>query len=147
MSASGAKPRALRMALVAHDRLKADMADWALRHRHKLQRCDLWATGTTGGRILEHCPDLAITRLKSGPLGGDQQIGALIAEGRIDALVFFVEPLSPLPHDVDVKALTRLALVYNIPMACNLASAELLIAGIVAPDIAADDRLEVEATG
>jgi methylglyoxal synthase len=128
---------ALRIALVAHDAKKAAMADWAARHKHKLQRCAIWATGTTGGRILEKCPDLDITRLKSGPLGGDQQIGALIAEGKIDALVFFVDPLSPHPHDVDVKALTRLALVYDIPMACNLATAELVMKGIVAPAVAA----------
>ena len=127
-----AQPRALRLGLVAHDMKKAAMADWAQRHESKLARCLLWATGTTGARVMEKCPTLAITRLKSGPLGGDQQIGALIAEGEIDALVFFVDPLSPLPHDVDVKALTRIALVYDIPMALNLASAELLIGGIVA---------------
>ena len=77
--------------------------------------------------MIERCPGLSITRLKSGPLGGDQQVGALIAEGRIDALVFFVDPLSPHPHDVDVKALTRLALVYDIPLALNRATAERLI--------------------
>jgi methylglyoxal synthase len=76
---------------------------------------------------MERCPLLSVTRLKSGPLGGDQQIGALIAEGRIDALFFFADPLSPHPHDVDVKALMRLALVYNIPMALNRATAERLI--------------------
>jgi methylglyoxal synthase len=80
---------------------------------------------------MERCPDLAVTRLKSGPLGGDQQVGAMIAEGRIDGLVFFVDPLSPHPHDVDVKALTRLALVYDIPMALNRATAELLITQLV----------------
>jgi methylglyoxal synthase len=106
------------------------MVAWAARHRDVLSRCDIVATGTTGGRILERCPDLAITRLKSGPLGGDQQIGALIAEGKVDALVFFVDPLSPHPHDVDVKALTRLALVYDIPMACNPATAELLVVAL-----------------
>lgn len=118
----------LRIALVAHDDKKSEMADFAAAHGALLRGCELFATGTTGGRIQERCPELAVTRLKSGPLGGDQQIGAMIAEGRIDALVFFVDPLSPHPHDVDVKALTRLALVYDIPMALNRATAERLFA-------------------
>jgi methylglyoxal synthase len=112
---------------VAHDAKKASMADFVAMHVEALRSCELFATGTTGARVMERCPDLAVTRLKSGPLGGDQQVGAMIAEGRIDALVFFVDPLSPHPHDVDVKALTRLALVYDIPMALNRATAELLI--------------------
>lgn len=112
--------------------MKNKMVEWAERHRLPLAQCDIVATGTTGGRVLERCPELSITRMKSGPMGGDQQIGALIAEGRIDGLVFFVDPLSPHPHDVDVKALTRLALVYNIPMACNPATAELMVAGYMA---------------
>jgi len=119
-----------QLALIAHDQKKAEMAAWAERHRQRLSQFNLFATGTTGGRIMERCPELPVTRLKSGPLGGDQQIGAMIAEGRIDALVFFVDPLSPHPHDVDVKALMRVALVYNIPMALNLATAELLIEGM-----------------
>jgi methylglyoxal synthase len=119
---------ALAIALVAHDAKKAEMTDFVARHREALSRCALFATGTTGGRIMERCSELAVTRLKSGPLGGDQQIGALIAEGRIDALIFFVDPLSPHPHDVDVKALTRVALVYDIPMALNRATAERLMA-------------------
>ncbi|HXV30020.1 MAG TPA: methylglyoxal synthase, partial [Sinorhizobium sp.] len=85
------------------------------------------ATGTTGGRVLDVCPGLDVTRLKSGPLGGDQQIGALIATGDVDCLIFFVDPLTPMPHDVDVKALMRLAIVYDIPMALNRATAEQLI--------------------
>lgn len=93
-------------------------------HADFLKGCDLVTTGTTGQRILETCPELSVRRLKSGPLGGDQQIGALICEGAIDALIFFVDPLTPLPHDVDVKALTRLAIVYDIPMALNRATAE-----------------------
>src|SRR5829696_6458742 len=93
------------------------MADLAVAHTQLLRGCELYATGTTGTRVIERCPDLSVVRLKSGPLGGDQQIGALIAEGRIDALIFFVDPLSPHPHDVDVKALTRLGLVYDISMA------------------------------
>ena len=120
----------LRLALVAHDKKKDAMAAFAKRHVAALAACDLVATGTTGARIVEACPQLKVTRLKSGPLGGDQQIGALIAEGRVDALIFFVDPLSPHPHDVDVKALTRLALVYDIPMACNPATAELVVAGL-----------------
>ena len=123
-------PSVLRLALVAHDQKKVEMAEWAVRHRAILGRCELFATGTTGGRIMERCPELSVVRLKSGPLGGDQQIGAMICEGRIDALVFLVDPLSPHPHDVDVKALMRLGLVYNIPMALNLATAELLINGL-----------------
>ncbi|MCD2172662.1 methylglyoxal synthase [Rhizobium sp. C4] len=115
------------IALIAHDQKKAEMADFAARHVEILQRHRLVATGTTGGRILEVCPNLDLTRLKSGPLGGDQQIGALIATGEISMLIFFTDPLTPLPHDVDVKALTRLATVYDVPMALNRATAELLI--------------------
>lgn len=103
------------------------MADFAAAHEAALARFDLYATGTTGARVMERCPRLSITRLKSGPLGGDQQVGAMIAEGRIQALIFFVDPLSPHPHDVDVKALTRLALVYDIPLALNRATAERLM--------------------
>ncbi|HEU6441864.1 MAG TPA: methylglyoxal synthase [Microvirga sp.] len=117
----------LTLALVAHDAKKNDMADFAAMFEDDIRPFDIFATGTTGGRVMERCPSLSITRLKSGPLGGDQQIGAMIAEGRIDALFFFVDPLSPHPHDVDVKALMRLALVYNIPMALNRATAERLI--------------------
>ena len=113
--------------LVAHDQKKDLMVDFAEYHRVKLAEFDLVATGTTGGRILERCPELPLTRLKSGPLGGDQQIGALIAEGMIDALIFFVDPLTPMPHDVDVKALMRLAIVYDIPMALNHATAEIVL--------------------
>ncbi|WP_246718086.1 methylglyoxal synthase, partial [Rhizobium sp. BK060] len=93
-----------------------------------VHRWRIVATGTTGGRVLEAAPDLDVTRLKSGPLGGDQQIGALIATGEVDALIFFVDPLTPMPHDVDVKALMRLAIVYDIPMALNEATADKLIA-------------------
>mgnify|MGYP001225570713 CR=1 FL=1 len=118
----------LTLALVAHDAKKDDMADFVAMHENSILPFTLFATGTTGGRVMERCPSLSVTRLKSGPLGGDQQIGAMIAEGKIDALFFFVDPLSPHPHDVDVKALMRLALVYNIPMALNRATAERLIA-------------------
>ena len=119
---------ALSVALVAHDAKKNEMAEFAAAHREALGGFAIFATGTTGSRVLERCPELTLTRLKSGPLGGDQQIGALIAEGRIGALFFFVDPLTPHPHDVDVKALMRVALVYDIPMALNRATAERLIA-------------------
>jgi methylglyoxal synthase len=115
------------LGLVAHDQKKAAMVAFAERFQGHLAEFDLVATGTTGTRILERCPDLQLTRLKSGPLGGDQQIGAMIAEGRIHGLIFFVDPLSPHPHDVDVKALMRVALVYDLPMALNPATAILLI--------------------
>ena len=120
--------KALTLALVAHDAKKDEMADFVALHERAIGTFSLFATGTTGARVMERCPSLTVTRLKSGPLGGDQQIGAMIAEGRIDALFFFVDPLSPHPHDVDVKALMRLALVYNIPMALNRATADRLIA-------------------
>ena len=117
----------MRLALIAHDQKKPEMVEFAKTHQGFLEQCELVATGTTGRLVQEACPSLNILRLKSGPLGGDQQIGALIAEERIDALIFFVDPLTPLPHDVDVKALMRLALVYDIPMALNRATAELLL--------------------
>jgi len=117
----------LRLALIAHDQKKDDLVAFATAHAGFLATCDLVATGTTGARIIEACPGLSVTRMKSGPIGGDQQIGALIAEGRIDVLLFFVDPLTPLPHDVDVKALMRLATVYDIPMALNRATAEIVL--------------------
>ena len=111
------------IALIAHDEKKDDMAAFAQRNEKVLSQAKIVATGTTGGRVLEACPGLDITRLKSGPLGGDQQIGALISTGEVGALIFFVDPLTPMPHDVDVKALMRLAIVYDIPMALNHATA------------------------
>lgn len=119
----------MRIALIAHDEKKDDLVAFAGVHRDFLKRCDLVATGTTGGRVAEAWPELAVRRLKSGPLGGDQQIGALIAEGQVDAMIFFVDPLTPMPHDVDVKALMRLAIVYDIPMALNRATAEIILTG------------------
>jgi methylglyoxal synthase len=116
-----------RIALIAHDQMKDDMVAFAVEHRRYFAGCDIVATGTTGGRVAEACPELEIRRLKSGPLGGDQQIGALIAEGAVDAVIFLVDPLTPMPHDVDVKALMRLAIVYNIPLALNLATAAVLV--------------------
>ncbi|MGV1764262.1 methylglyoxal synthase [Rhizobium rhizogenes] len=116
-----------RIALIAHDQKKDAMAEFARRNQDVLADWHIVATGTTGGRVLDACPDLKVTRLKSGPLGGDQQIGAMIATGDIDMLIFFIDPLTPMPHDVDVKALTRLAVLYDIPMALNEATAERLI--------------------
>ena len=115
------------IALIAHDQKKDDMAEFARRHQEVLSNFRIVATGTTGGRVLEACPRLDVLPLKSGPLGGDQQIGALIATGEVDMLIFFVDPLTAMPHDVDVKALMRLATVYDIPMALNRATAERLI--------------------
>lgn len=121
----------LRIALVAHDAKKDDMIDWVGEHLHMLEKAQLYATGTTGGRILKAYPSLDLQPLFSGPLGGDQQIGAMIAEKRLDGLIFFVDPLSPMPHDVDVKALNRLAIVYDLPMACSSSSANYIIKGLV----------------
>ena len=118
---------ALRLAMIAHDQKKDDMVAFAVDHAEFLGTCDIVATGTTGGRIEAACPGLSVARVKSGPLGGDQQIAALIAEGKVDILIFFVDPLTAMPHDVDVKALMRLAIVYDIPMALNRATADILI--------------------
>ncbi|QNM94748.1 methylglyoxal synthase [Chitinimonas koreensis] len=115
-----------RLALVAHDNKKADLLDWARTHRDQLAGHRLCATGTTG-RLLEAELGVAVERFQSGPLGGDQQIGARIVEGEIDFLVFFWDPLEPQPHDPDVKALLRMAVVWNIPMACNRATADFLV--------------------
>ncbi|QND49149.1 methylglyoxal synthase [Rhizobium lusitanum] len=115
------------IALIAHDQKKDAMAEFARRNQNALADWHIVATGTTGARVLDACPDLKVTRLKSGPLGGDQQIGAMIATGDIDMVIFFIDPLTPMPHDVDVKALTRLAVLYDIPMALNEATADRLI--------------------
>jgi methylglyoxal synthase len=116
-----------RIGLVAHDAKKPDLLDWVDEHRATLERHELWGTGTTGGLVADRL-GLPVHRLKSGPLGGDQQMGALIAEGRLDVLIFFIDPLSSMPHDVDVKALVRLSTVYGIAMACNRTTADFLIA-------------------
>jgi methylglyoxal synthase len=114
-----------RIALIAHDNRKADLLQWARHNRGGLEAHDLLATGTTGSLLSEQL-NLAVTCFRSGPLGGDYQIGAGVVEGRIDLVVFFWDPLEPHPHDVDVKALLRIAMVYNIPMACNQASADFM---------------------
>lgn len=112
-----------RIALVAHDNMKDSLVAWTLRHREALNRHALWATGTTGGRIRD-ATGLDVTLLLSGPLGGDQQLGAMIAEERLDVLIFFTDPLSAHPHDVDVKALTRISTLKQTVMACNEATAD-----------------------
>ena len=129
-------PIVKNIALVAHDKMKPDMVEWVLWNKHILARHKLICTGTTGRMIQdllitekESLPDkdFEVIRLKSGPLGGDQQLGAMIAEGKIHVLIFFWDPMEQQPHDVDVKALLRIAVLYNIPTASNRASADFLI--------------------
>jgi len=115
-----------RIVLIAHDRLKPALVDWARGHIELLRQHELYATGTTGNRIAKEL-GLEVTRFLSGPLGGDQQVGAGIAGREIDMMVFFWDPLEPQPHDVDVKALLRIAVLYDIPIANNPASADFLI--------------------
>ena len=126
------------IALVAHDNRKKDLAEWVEYNQGSLQDHELVCTGTTGKMIQETLMRLrgqkpggvknqTVTSMLSGPLGGDQQLGAMIAEGRIDVMIFFWDPMQPQPHDVDVKALLRIAVLYNVPMACNRSTADFLI--------------------
>jgi methylglyoxal synthase len=115
-----------RIALIAHDNRKQDLLDWARFNRGTLMRHELYGTGTTGGAVADEL-GLRVHRYLSGPLGGDQQIGAGIAEGRVDIVIFFWDPLQPQPHDVDVKALLRIAVVHNAPIACNRATADFIL--------------------
>jgi methylglyoxal synthase len=115
-----------KIALIAHDNRKNDLLEWAKYNRELLAKHKLFGTGTTGGLIASNL-NLDVKRFKSGPLGGDQQVGAKITEGEIDFLIFFWDPLEPLPHDPDIKALLRIAVVYNIPVACDRASADFII--------------------
>ena len=125
-----------RIALVAHDNRKKDLIDWVEKNYAALIQHSLFSTGTTGKYVQaaiekkmteKHKASFEVTRLKSGPLGGDQQLGAMIAEGMIDAMIFLWDPMQPQPHDVDVKALLRISVLYNVPTACNRATADFLI--------------------
>ncbi|MCO4860429.1 methylglyoxal synthase [Cupriavidus sp. WGlv3] len=123
------RPRMPRIALIAHDHKKDDIVAFAARHRDFLSQCELLATGTTGGRLIDEV-GLDVSRMLSGPWGGDLQIGAQLAEGRVSAVVFLRDPMTPQPHEPDINALVRACDVHNVPCATNVASAELLLAGL-----------------
>lgn len=119
----------MNIALIAHDKKKGQMIDFALAYKPLLESHTLYATGTTGQKIIE-ATGLKLKRLRSGPLGGDQEIGALIAQNEMDMVIFFRDPLTAQPHEVDVSALMRLCDVYSIPLATNIAAAEIFIHGL-----------------
>ncbi len=114
------------IALIAHDNKKAEIVNWSLKNKTTLEKYDLCGTGTTA-RLIAEATDLTVKRYLSGPMGGDQQIGAKVAEGKIDMVIFFWDPLEAQPHDPDVKALLRIANVYDIPIATNRATADYII--------------------
>ncbi|WP_332630145.1 methylglyoxal synthase [Halalkalibacter flavus] len=125
----------MRIALIAHDKKKEEMVQFATAYEHILAKHELFGTGTTGTRIME-ATELFVTRFKSGPLGGDQQIGALVAENKFDLILFFRDPLTAQPHEPDVTALIRLCDVRNVPLATNIGTAEVLIKGLDRGDFA-----------
>jgi methylglyoxal synthase len=124
----------MKIALIAHDNKKADLVQFATAYKRILEQHELFATGTTGLRVME-ATGLFITRFQSGPLGGDQEIGALIAKNEMDTVIFFRDPLTAQPHEPDVTALVRLCDVYNIPLATNMGTAEILIHGLARGDL------------
>jgi methylglyoxal synthase len=115
-----------RIGLIAHDHKKAEIIEWAKKNKALLENHELYGTGTTG-RLLEEALNIPVQKLLSGPLGGDQQIGAMVAEGKIDMIIFFWDPMEAQPHDPDIKALLRIGVVWNVPLACNEASADFIL--------------------
>lgn len=124
----------MKIALIAHDKKKNDMVQFTIAYKHVLEKHELYATGTTGLKIME-ATGLNIHRFQSGPLGGDQQIGALIAQNDMDIVLFFRDPLTAQPHEPDVSALVRLCDVYSIPLATNMGTAEIIIRGLERGDL------------
>jgi len=114
------------VALIAHDNRKQELVEWLQLHQEKIINCHIITTGTTG-KLIEENTNLDVEKMHSGPLGGDQQIGAKISEGKVDLLIFFWDPLEPMSHDPDIKALLRLSTLWNIPIACNKSTADFII--------------------